>query len=154
MAPSVLTVNLIVFGKQMRAWMLQVSSACPCSALLDLGGGVCGRDAHHRHAGAFHNLSGGASRCSRLVHPEIARRDCSNNIVLWWAASAGLGFYLRHVPYSLVYGGLGCYRGPLMLWMQFTATILGLSARPTMPNSSNPKLTLPFPREYTEVKSV
>jgi membrane protein len=43
--------------------------------------------------------------------------------VLWWIVSISLGFYLRHVPYSVVYGGLAVTIG-LMLWMQFTATIL------------------------------
>jgi membrane protein len=47
--------------------------------------------------------------------------------VLWWVASICLGFYLRHVPYSLVYGGLAVTIG-LMLWMQFTATILLIGA--------------------------
>jgi membrane protein len=43
--------------------------------------------------------------------------------VLWWVVSISLGFYLRHVPYSLVYGGLAVTIG-LMLWMQLTASIL------------------------------
>jgi membrane protein len=43
--------------------------------------------------------------------------------VLWWIVSICLGFYLRHVPYSLVYGGLAVTIG-LLLWMQLTATIL------------------------------
>jgi membrane protein len=47
--------------------------------------------------------------------------------VLWWVVSIALGFYLRHVPYSLVYGGLAVTIG-LMLWMQFTATILLIGA--------------------------
>src|ERR1039457_1629992 len=47
--------------------------------------------------------------------------------VLWWIASISLGFYLRHVPYSLVYGGLAVTIG-LMLWMQLTATILLIGA--------------------------
>jgi membrane protein len=47
--------------------------------------------------------------------------------VLWWVVSIALGFYLRHVPYSLVYGGLAVTIG-LMLWMQFTATILFIGA--------------------------
>jgi uncharacterized BrkB/YihY/UPF0761 family membrane protein len=34
---------------------------------------------------------------------------------------------MRHVPYSLVYGGLAVAIG-LMLWMQLTATILFLGA--------------------------
>jgi membrane protein len=47
--------------------------------------------------------------------------------VLWWAVSITLGFYLRRVPYSLIYGGLAVTIG-LMLWMQLTATILLIGA--------------------------
>jgi membrane protein len=47
--------------------------------------------------------------------------------VLWWTVSIALGFYLRTVPYSLIYGGLAVTIG-LMLWMQLTATILLIGA--------------------------
>ena len=47
--------------------------------------------------------------------------------VLWWVVSIALGFYLRSVPYSLIYGGLAVTIG-LMLWMQLTATILLIGA--------------------------
>jgi membrane protein len=47
--------------------------------------------------------------------------------LLWWTVSAALGFYLRQVPYSVVYGGLAVAIG-LMLWMQITVTILLIGA--------------------------
>jgi membrane protein len=47
--------------------------------------------------------------------------------ILWWVVSISLGFYLRTVPYSLIYGGLAVTIG-LMLWMQLTATILFIGA--------------------------
>ena len=47
--------------------------------------------------------------------------------VLWWTVSIALGFYLRTVPYSLIYGGLAVTIG-LILWMQLTATILLIGA--------------------------
>ena len=47
--------------------------------------------------------------------------------MLWWVVSIALGFYLRGVPYSLIYGGLAVTIG-LMLWMQLTATILLIGA--------------------------
>jgi membrane protein len=47
--------------------------------------------------------------------------------VLWWVVSIALGFYLRHVPYSIVYGGLAVTIG-LLIWMQITATILLIGA--------------------------
>ena len=47
--------------------------------------------------------------------------------VLWWVVSILLGFYLRNVPYSLVYGGLAVTIG-LMIWMQLTVTIVLIGA--------------------------
>jgi uncharacterized BrkB/YihY/UPF0761 family membrane protein len=47
--------------------------------------------------------------------------------VFWWVVSISLGFYLRTVPYSIIYGVLAVTIG-LMLWMQLTATILLIGA--------------------------
>jgi membrane protein len=43
--------------------------------------------------------------------------------LLWWLVSIGLGFYIRHLPYSAIYGGVAVEIG-LMLWMQLTALII------------------------------
>lgn len=47
--------------------------------------------------------------------------------ILWWAADVVFGFYVRRVPYTLVYGGLAAAIG-LLLWMYLTATIVLLGA--------------------------
>ena len=47
--------------------------------------------------------------------------------VLWWLADVLFGFYMRRVPYSLVYGGLAAVIG-LILWMQLSAVIIFLGA--------------------------
>jgi membrane protein len=47
--------------------------------------------------------------------------------VLWWAADVSFGFYVRRVPYGVVYGGLAAAIG-LLLWMYLTATIVLLGA--------------------------
>ncbi len=117
--PSVLFVNLIVFGKQLRGWMLHVSSmpllirfvwaamyvavALPIAMLV---------------LAVIYRLGRSAPRPWRVVVPGAAVAT-----LLWWVVSAALGYYLRHVPYSLVYGGLAVTIG-LMLWMQLTATVL------------------------------
>jgi membrane protein len=46
---------------------------------------------------------------------------------LWWLANVLFGFYVRRVPYSVVYGGLAAVIG-LMVWMQLSAVIVFLGA--------------------------
>jgi YihY family inner membrane protein len=47
--------------------------------------------------------------------------------LLWWIVNAGFGFYIRRVPYSLVYGGLAAVIG-LLIWMQISAIVVFLGA--------------------------
>jgi membrane protein len=47
--------------------------------------------------------------------------------VLWWAADIIFGYYVRRVPYNIVYGGLAAAIG-LLLWMYLTAMIVLLGA--------------------------
>ena len=131
--PSILIVNLVVFGRQVRNWMLQTSSM-PVLIRLAWGGLYIvvsllfawivlsviyrvGRPGHH----PWESLAPGAAVAT----------------VLWWVVSIALGFYLRHVPYSLVYGGLAVTIG-LMLWMQLTALIIliGAAYNAELPDSS------------------
>jgi membrane protein len=121
--PSILIVNLVVFGRTVRNRMLHISTMpvlirltwsglyVVVSLLIALGVLTViyrvGRPGHH---GLKAHLPGA----------EVAT-------VLWWAVSIALGFYLRGVPYSLIYGGLAVTIG-LMLWMQLTATILLIGA--------------------------
>ena len=121
--PSILIVNLVVFGRQVRNTMLHTSTM-PVLVRLSWSGLYIvvsllialavltviyrvGRPGHH---GLKEHLPGA----------QLAT-------VLWWTVSIALGFYLRTVPYSLIYGGLAVTIG-LMLWMQLTATILLIGA--------------------------
>jgi membrane protein len=121
--PSVLTINLVVFGRQLRGWLLNTSSmpalfrpigtalyiaAALLIALLVLS--IIYRVGRPKHQPWMSVVPGAI----------IAT-------VLWWIVSAALGFYLRQVPYSLVYGGLAVTIG-FLLWMQLTATILLIGA--------------------------
>ena len=121
--PSILIVNLVVFGRQVRNRMLHLSSMpviirltwsalyIVVSLLIALGVlTVIYRVGRPGHQGLKNHLPGA----------EVAT-------VLWWVVSIALGFYLRGVPYSLIYGGLAVTIG-LMLWMQLTATILLIGA--------------------------
>src|SRR6201998_2111563 len=47
--------------------------------------------------------------------------------LLWWLVNVIFGFYVRRVPYSLVYGGLAAVIG-LLIWMQVSAVIVFLGA--------------------------
>jgi membrane protein len=121
--PSILIVNLVVFGRQVRNRMLHLSSMpvfirltwsalyIVVSLLIALAVlTVIYRVGRPGRPGLRNHLPGA----------EVAT-------VLWWAVSIALGFYLRGVPYSLIYGGLAVTIG-LMLWMQLTATILLIGA--------------------------
>ncbi len=121
--PSIFIVNLVVFGRQVRNTMLHTSSM-PVLIRLTWSGlyivvsllialmvlTVIYRVGRPGHQGLKAHLPGA----------EVAT-------VLWWVVSIALGFYLRTVPYSLIYGGLAVTIG-LLLWMQLTATILLIGA--------------------------
>src|SRR5262250_438620 len=47
--------------------------------------------------------------------------------LLWWLADVVFGFYVRRVPYSVVYGGLAAVIG-LLIWMQISAIIIFVGA--------------------------
>jgi membrane protein len=47
--------------------------------------------------------------------------------LLWWLADVLFGFYVRRVPYSVVYGGLAAVIG-LLIWMQVSSVIIFLGA--------------------------
>jgi membrane protein len=117
--PSIFIVNLVVFGRQVRNWMLHTSSMPVLIRLV--------------WSGLYIVIS---LLIAMLVLSVIYRIGCPGDqtwnsvvpgagvaTVLWWVVSISLGFYLRIVPYSLIYGGLAVTIG-LMLWMQLTATIL------------------------------
>src|SRR5260370_13219995 len=47
--------------------------------------------------------------------------------LLWWVADLGFGFYVRKMPYGLIYGGLAAGIG-LLLWMGVSTAIIFLCA--------------------------
>jgi YihY family inner membrane protein len=121
--PSILIVNLVVFGRQVRNRMLHISSMpvlirwtwsalyVVISLLIALAVlTVIYRVGRPGHQGLRMHLPGAG----------VAT-------VMWWVVSIALGFYLRTVPYSLIYGGLAVTIS-LMLWMQLTATIVLIGA--------------------------
>lgn len=47
--------------------------------------------------------------------------------LLWWLADVLFGFYVRRMPYDVVYGGLAAVIG-LLIWMQLSTLIIFLGA--------------------------
>ena len=47
--------------------------------------------------------------------------------LLWWIADLGFGFYVRKMPYGIVYGGLAAVIG-LLIWMELSTVIIFLGA--------------------------
>jgi len=47
--------------------------------------------------------------------------------LLWWVADVGFGFYVRKVPYGIIYGGLAAVIG-LLIWMELSTVIIFLGA--------------------------
>lgn len=47
--------------------------------------------------------------------------------LLWWLVDVLFGFYVRRVPYTIVYGGLAAVIG-LIIWLQLSAVIIFLGA--------------------------
>jgi membrane protein len=46
---------------------------------------------------------------------------------MWWIVDLGFGFYVRRVPYNVVYGGLAAVIG-LLIWMQISTVIIFVGA--------------------------
>ncbi len=47
--------------------------------------------------------------------------------LLWWAAGLAFGFYVRKMPYGIIYGGLAAVIG-LLIWMELSTVIIFLGA--------------------------
>ena len=47
--------------------------------------------------------------------------------LLWWVADVSFGFYVRKMPYGIIYGGLAAVIG-LLIWMELSTVIIFLGA--------------------------
>jgi YihY family inner membrane protein len=47
--------------------------------------------------------------------------------LLWWVADISFGFYVRKMPYGMIYGGLAAVIG-LLIWMELSTVIIFLGA--------------------------
>ena len=100
--PSIFIVNLVVFGRQVRNWMLHTSSMPVLIRLVWSGLYVIASLLIALFVLAvIYRVGCPGDQTWNSVMP-----GASVATVLWWVVSIALGFYLRIVPYSLIYGGL------------------------------------------------
>jgi membrane protein len=122
-APTMAVIVLTVFGKQARAWLIR-QFGLPV-LIRNLGFIVYA-------AVVFLLAMGVLVLIYRLGRPDRGRRadvmpGAALATILWWAVDIFLGFYVRKMPYDVVYGGLAAAIG-LLLWMYLTAMVVLLGA--------------------------
>jgi membrane protein len=122
-APWLAVVVLTVFGKEARGWLIQEIGLA--HLVLRLG---------TLFYFAFALVLGLAvlTLIYRVGRPaQVGWRGllpgAALATLLWWVVDAGFGFYVGHMPYGAVYGGLAAAIG-LLLWMYMTAIIVFLGA--------------------------
>ena len=121
--PILAVVTLTVFGKQVRAWLIHHTDSPNLTHYVELLGYgavvfvlamgvlvVLYRIGRPGHAGYMDLLPGAA----------VAT-------IFWWAADISFGWYVRKMPYDVLYRGLASAIG-LLLWMFLTAMIVLLGA--------------------------
>ncbi len=121
--PWLASVVLTVFGKLLREWVIQqvgmpiliralwtalFSAATLVFAMLVLA--------------VVYRLGRPSARGLGDVLPGAAVAT-----LLWWVVNSAFGFYVRHMPYGLVYGGLAAVIG-MLIWMQLTAIVIFLGS--------------------------
>jgi len=122
-APLLVAAVLGVFGKPLRHWLgEELGKSHPIQTLWGF---------------FFHGTAIFLAMVALTVIYRVARPKESSlrNVLpgamvatlLWWVADIGFGFYVRRVPYNVVYGGLAAVIG-LLIWMQLSAVIIFLGA--------------------------
>jgi membrane protein len=123
LAPLLAAAILGVFGRPLRRWL---------SDEIGKHGSVHGLWAVFFPAAAFLFGMAALAVIYRVARPraESLRQVLPGAMVattLWWLVDVTFGFYVRRVPYSIVYGGLAAVVG-LMIWMQLSVIVVFLGA--------------------------
>jgi membrane protein len=122
-APLVIAAILGVFGRPLRHWV---------GTELGKGDSIQTLWAFFFHGTAILLAMVALTVIYRVARP---KESSLRNVVpgamvatlLWWAADVSFGFYVRRVPYNVVYGGLAAVIG-LLIWMQLSTVIIFLGA--------------------------
>ena len=122
-APLLVAAILGVFGRPLRHWVAQ--------------GLVKGSSIQTMWGFFFHGTAIFLAMVALTVIYRVARPKESSlaNVLpgamvatlLWWVSDISFGFYVRKVPYNVVYGGLAAVIG-LLIWMQLSTVIIFLGA--------------------------
>lgn len=122
-APLFAAAILGVFGKPLREWAAREFGQ---SGSIQIIWGVF-----------FHGIAIvlGIIALASIYHLARPRENGVNTVLpgaifatlLWWLADVLFGFYVRRMPYRLVYGGLAAVIG-LLVWMQLSTLIIFLGA--------------------------
>jgi membrane protein len=122
-APLIAAAILGVFGRPLRHWV---------ASELGTRDPMVGLWAVFFPVAAFLFAMAGLTVIYRVARPrdDSLRRVLPGALVattLWWLVDILFGFYVRRVPYSVVYGGLAAVVG-LMIWMQLSVIVIFLGA--------------------------
>jgi membrane protein len=122
-APLLLAAILGVFGRPLRHWIAQG---------LGKGNSIQTLWGFFFHGTAIFLAMVSLTVIYRVARPKESRLrnvlpGAMVATLLWWIADIGFGFYVRRVPYNVVYGGLAAVIG-LLIWMQLSAVIIFLGA--------------------------
>jgi membrane protein len=121
--PMLAVVVLTVFGKQARSWHLFLIGSARVTREIEIVSYVAVVFALAMGVlVALYRLGRPGHRGLRELLPGAAVATC-----LWWAADVVFGWYVRKMPYDVVYRGLASAIG-LLLWMFLTAIIVLLGA--------------------------
>jgi len=122
-APLLIAAVLGVFGRPLRHWVArEVGNVHPFHGLWPLFFPVAAIMLSLAALIAIYRVARPQETSLRNVAPGAVVAT-----LLWWLADVVFGFYVRRVPYSIVYGGLAAVIG-LLIWMQISAIIIFLGA--------------------------
>jgi membrane protein len=121
--PMLAVVVLTVFGKQLRPWLLQKTASPHFTHYIELFGYA---------AGVFVLAMAVLVVLYRIGRPgHTGYRQLLPGAVVatifWWAMDISFGWYVRKMPYDVLYRGLASAIG-LLLWMFLAAMIILLGA--------------------------
>src|SRR5574337_1293966 len=123
LVPFLASVVLALFGKQLRTWMIrQFGVPMLVRGLWALLFPIAALAIAVLVLAVVYRVGRPAGRSLREVFPGAVVAT-----LLWWVVNSAFGYYVRHMPYNLVYGGLAAAIG-LMVWMQLTVMVIFLGA--------------------------
>lgn len=121
--PWLVAVILTVFGRQLRMWTASRFGAHPVLEWF--------------WAGLYTTIALLLAIITLALVYRIGRPRCRSwnevwpgTVVatfLWWAVNSIFGYYVRHMPYDRIYGGLAAAIG-LLLWMYLSAMVVYIGA--------------------------